>query len=479
MVNADDFLRSDGLPASNAEDLKLRSDLRAGSTPISQVLLQNALHRAHSALDQEHRTLTGTWRAPLSLFSKKDQEEASRNGVPTWAVDIVCRVQGLVAEAAALGDSTDAYKATLSAASFGQPVPGPRGNPSKYVLELLENLDDLTAKLHVEQSRLVLARIAFDKPAEAAQEDPCITPGKDLCAVRSDDVASSCMISSGVSADSTIGPTSKHGDYAFLPKMLNGDTVLVSSGFRGTWCVSLPPNSALALRASKQLTDRMDEMVHRGAFVDGVDEGDGWIRCHMPFVQPVECGSKTLGFQDQSVSGLWGSMVKVGKNAARVSGAVSKVGKQAAHGAIAAAAEAKRRAAPSPELKVALGAHLDAAGRGLDAAVREALAVTSRVGEGVILGSFAFAGDMPEFGRNPQAHQRDQAADPEPEQQGRLPWNKVWGRPSPYLSVEETVRDHRTLDAKLKLHLCEHGHDSAQSRWERCRRGSERRWSLP
>merc|ERR1719215_2424845 len=63
---------------------------------------------------------------------------------------------------------------------------------------------------------------------------------------------------------------------------MKGDIVLVEE-MSGTWRVT-PAQSfeALAFRASKHLDDNMDESIRQGTLVEGVDEGDGWVRCQLP-----------------------------------------------------------------------------------------------------------------------------------------------------------------------------------------------------
>lgn len=68
----------------------------------------------------------------------------------------------------------------------------------------------------------------------------------------------------------------------YLPKSLGGEPALVEDE-SGKWRVA-PKNefSAVAFRASKQLDDWMQSHIGRGELVEGVDEGDDWIRCHHP-----------------------------------------------------------------------------------------------------------------------------------------------------------------------------------------------------
>lgn len=86
----------------------------------------------------------------------------------------------------------------------------------------------------------------------------------------------------------------------YLPKRnFYGDTVLVEE-MDGTWRVEPRSGfSALRCRASKQLSDKMEESFPRGQLVLGVDEGDGWIRCKIQkdALDVLECGD--AGVQKQ------------------------------------------------------------------------------------------------------------------------------------------------------------------------------------
>lgn len=76
------------------------------------------------------------------------------------------------------------------------------------------------------------------------------------------------------------------------------------------------------------------------------------------------------------------------------------------------------------------------------------------------------------------------AAEPPPDEEAASPpqrrrWDQVRGRPAPWLAVEELQRDRRLaaaacgrLSSRASLGI------GAQSRWERCRRSYDRRWTL-
>lgn len=153
----------------------------------------------------------------------------------------------------------------------------------------------------------------------------------------------------------------------------------------------------------------------------------------VPIIQPAKPKST-----------LWRSVVEVGK-------------------------KVKSRAAPPAELQASLNAQISAAGRSSRDMVRGALESASRFGEGVRLHGLG-AELTPLIGiRNPRT-----LAAPQPPA-----WYQVTGRPSAWLCAEDVVGDRRALDARLQLHDLDNTSREAQSRWERCCRGSERRWSLP
>jgi hypothetical protein len=75
-----------------------------------------------------------------------------------------------------------------------------------------------------------------------------------------------------------------HGQTAYLPKTINGAVVLVEEQ-KGKWRATkediVVDCDGLAYRASKDYQDKLGMLcLPWGTCVDGIDEGDGWIRLH-------------------------------------------------------------------------------------------------------------------------------------------------------------------------------------------------------
>lgn len=122
------------------------------------------LRSAHLAVDTGHREATAIWGLPLSLFDERSVDPAA----PAWAVGTVLKAQGLVDEAAELGDLTDLYKAQIFTAERER-----RSFLHAPVYKLIDKLDDLGLRLNAHLPCLSAARRAFDAPAEAARDvDP-------------------------------------------------------------------------------------------------------------------------------------------------------------------------------------------------------------------------------------------------------------------------------------------------------------------
>merc|ERR1719253_2006171 len=72
----------------------------------------------------------------------------------------------------------------------------------------------------------------------------------------------------------------------FLPKKANGITVIVkdSTGNWRTTNAELRANTlGLSFRTSKNLTDKLDELVKWGKSFHGSDAGNGWVECEAAF----------------------------------------------------------------------------------------------------------------------------------------------------------------------------------------------------
>jgi len=89
----------------------------------------------------------------------------------------------------------------------------------------------------------------------------------------------------------------------YLPKIINGHVVLTEEQ-SGTWRVT--QTSKLVFRASKNLDDGMLECIERGLLVDGVDEGDGWVRCQISKEAAVELPKGDLEYEIEAKT-AWGS----------------------------------------------------------------------------------------------------------------------------------------------------------------------------
>lgn len=74
----------------------------------------------------------------------------------------------------------------------------------------------------------------------------------------------------------------KAPEHAYLPKGLEGEAALIEER-KGKWRVApVKDYGALAFRASKELEDKIESYVELGHLVEGVDEGNGWVRCQNP-----------------------------------------------------------------------------------------------------------------------------------------------------------------------------------------------------
>lgn len=135
-------------------------------------LLSEALTLADTKMREQHSASAGIWRGPLSLFGKRQEEQAAKDEVPEWAVASVNKMKRLVDSAAELGDRTDVYQTQLRVAAenskslFGkrllrQPVEGH-----------IEQLEELTRNLTLQNESLEKARAAFDNPRRAPKTDP-------------------------------------------------------------------------------------------------------------------------------------------------------------------------------------------------------------------------------------------------------------------------------------------------------------------
>lgn len=98
----------------------------------------------------------------------------------------------------------------------------------------------------------------------------------------------------------------------YLPKVINGRTVLVQEG-HDRWRTTNPDSQArfggLSYRKSKQMEDRLEEGLGPvwGVVLDGVDEGDGWVRLNVASeapsvsplarVPPLACPQLPLGLE--------------------------------------------------------------------------------------------------------------------------------------------------------------------------------------
>jgi len=62
-----------------------------------------------------------------------------------------------------------------------------------------------------------------------------------------------------------------------------------------------------------------------------------------------------------------------------------------------------------------------------------------------------------------------------------LSWTRTRGQASPWLALTETAEEWRHRDALSdeRWFLAHSQHQGTQNRWERCRRRSDRRWTLP
>lgn len=134
--------------------------------------LREVLRKVQESVDSGHSSLTTVWGTPLSLFSKADETSAEEQGVPAWAVASIRMGQRLVDEAAELRDMTDVYEAQLLVAER-EDNKG-RGVLRSPVLTLIGCLEELAPRFAAQVSCLILARDAFDRPADAPGDDPTV-----------------------------------------------------------------------------------------------------------------------------------------------------------------------------------------------------------------------------------------------------------------------------------------------------------------
>lgn len=151
------------MQTEHAEDEAVRGALRGepGASPaeVGCAMLCRALHRAQQKLDVEHRSATGIWCAPLSLFNDAAQKRACADGVHDWAILTVLKARRLVEEAAGLGDLTEVYKAQILTAQREK-----RKVLRDPLLKHLERLEGLAEELHAHQPYLRAAKDAFSAP---------------------------------------------------------------------------------------------------------------------------------------------------------------------------------------------------------------------------------------------------------------------------------------------------------------------------
>mmetsp|Transcript_33070 Transcript_33070/g.74357 ORF Transcript_33070/g.74357 Transcript_33070/m.74357 type:complete len:311 (+) Transcript_33070:82-1014(+) len=148
------------------EDHLVRQVLRgeAGDGPKPKMgadQLRRVLHRAQERMDFAHRAATSAWCAPLSLFDEVAQGQATRSGIPDWAIRTVLKARRLVEQAAGLGDLTDVYEAQILTAQKEK-----RGLARAALLLHLEHLDEAAEELRAHLPYLQAAKKTFDSPIE-------------------------------------------------------------------------------------------------------------------------------------------------------------------------------------------------------------------------------------------------------------------------------------------------------------------------
>jgi hypothetical protein len=121
-----------------------------------------SLKIARDKVNVAHRTLTQTWRGPVSLFGEKEKNASREHGVPIWAMGVLEKAQRLADESAKLDHFTDNYIAQFERALQGSGEHVLR----KPVHSLIEALDLLWSRLSLHTQHLALARKAFDSPQE-------------------------------------------------------------------------------------------------------------------------------------------------------------------------------------------------------------------------------------------------------------------------------------------------------------------------
>eukprot|EP00927_Polykrikos_kofoidii_P014428 TRINITY_DN16312_c4_g1_i1.p1 TRINITY_DN16312_c4_g1~~TRINITY_DN16312_c4_g1_i1.p1 ORF type:complete len:405 (-),score=81.00 TRINITY_DN16312_c4_g1_i1:128-1342(-) len=162
--------------AAAEEDAFVRAALRGGSElPLKVHAVQQTLQRALDALCVEHRSLTGAWRGPLTLFTPASAERARQprpehagRRVPEWAISTVLQSRILCEEAAGLWDCAEAYQAQVSLAVRTKSGMVAR----KPLIEALDRLDNLAKRIRVHGPALQEARAAFDAPPDSGSAVP-------------------------------------------------------------------------------------------------------------------------------------------------------------------------------------------------------------------------------------------------------------------------------------------------------------------
>lgn len=149
----------------------VRAQLRGdgdNESPMSKMKLLKAIRKAHEAVLARHRELMAAWGGtPISLFDKHSERKAERNGVPRWAIARVREVQQLVDQAIVLGGYVESYEIQIEEAFAER-----RGIGKTAALRLLLSLDLHERRMRAQLLLLDAARDAFNRPAEAPQEEP-------------------------------------------------------------------------------------------------------------------------------------------------------------------------------------------------------------------------------------------------------------------------------------------------------------------
>lgn len=135
-------------------------------------LLREALTLAHTEMRAQHSASAGIWRGPLSLFGKRQEEQAAKDGVPDWAVASVKKMKQLVDSAVELSDRSDVYQTQLHVAAENSKSLFGKRLLRQPVVSHIEQLEELTWNLTLQNSSLEKARAAFDDPRRAPKTEP-------------------------------------------------------------------------------------------------------------------------------------------------------------------------------------------------------------------------------------------------------------------------------------------------------------------